>query len=126
MIKKFSHDRAALRRAGQRLAGLLLATVLLGLGAGDVRAAGGTTGTGELGERNLSASTLEIGGTVYHVTQSTIIMDREGNRITLAKLPVRDHDDAPGATELVAGEFSAAEVRGKWVLLRLDLVDVAR
>jgi hypothetical protein len=119
-------NRSNRHRGAHWLAGLALIGALVGAVAGAGSAEGLPNGTGELGERNLSADTLEIGDQVYHVTASAVIMDHEGNHIAFSKLPVRDHDDAPGATEVIAAEFSAIEVRGSWMLQRLELVEAPR
>ncbi len=107
-----------MRVIGRALA-LLTASILATAG---VAVAGGTVkGMGTVVEKDLRAGTISIEGKVYQVSDRTVIRDLEGARISLAQVPVPEAGADGGAVALVAGEFDAVEVRGKRVLVSLDL-----
>lgn len=94
-------------------AGLLLA-------AASPAAAGGRVG--ELVEKDPAASTLTIGRRVYQVTERTVLRGYEGQRITLAEVPVPLAGAEPALRPVVEARYEAVTSRGALVLVSLDLV----
>jgi len=104
-----------LRRLAQATAlGLLLASSGM---AGELK------GFGELDVKDLAASTVVIGSRTYVVTDRSVIRDPKGVRMGLAELPIPHAHEDVNLRPLVTGRFDAQEVRGRLVLLSLDLVD---
>ncbi len=111
------------RRSAKRLGRVVLVALMIGACSAAAWAGGPTEGVDELGVRNLVAKTVEIGAHTYRVTGRTIMLDEEGNTLTLAQLPVPNHDSAPNLRPVVTGRFSATEVAGNLTLIRLELVE---
>lgn len=80
-------------------------------------------GQGDLGRRNLTEKTLEIGGDVYHFTEASVILDRDGKPIALEALDVQDEEGEARLRPVQTARFSAVEVADRYVIQRLELVE---
>lgn len=119
-----SRDRSKRRGAGLiRLCVILLVSAAwIGVAQADAQ----LEGQGDLGQRNLTNGTLEIGGDVYYFTSASIILDRDGKEVALDTLDVQDEGSQPRLHRVQSGRFSAVEVGDRHVIQRLELVEPPR
>jgi len=103
-----------------RLAAFFAALGILVSSAG---LAGELAGFGELDVKDTSASTVVIGSRTYLVTDQSVIRDAKGVRMELDEVPIPHAYEKVNLRPLVTGRFDAQEVRGRLVLITLDLVD---
>lgn len=83
-------------------------------------------GEGILGERNLPEQSLEIGGALYFFGESSVIVGRSGESLTLNDLDVHDEGARPGLLPVLSGRFSATEVGSRYVIQRFELIESPR
>ena len=83
-------------------------------------------GEGILGERNLPEQSLEIGGAVYFFGESSVIVGRSGEILSLEDLDVHDEGARPGLLPVLSGRFSATEVGSRYVIQRFELIESPR
>jgi hypothetical protein len=77
---------------------------------------------GELIEKSPSASTITIGRRVYRVNDRTALRGYDGQRITLADVPVPLEGASDGLRPVVEARYEAVESRHGLVLVSLELV----
>ena len=83
-------------------------------------------GEGVLGERNRLENSLQVGGALYFFDESSVIVGRSGELLTLDELDVHDVDGEPGLRPLISGRFTATEVGTRHVIQRLELIESPR
>lgn len=79
---------------------------------------------GVLEAKDVVGSKLTISGVVYDVTARTRMWDSKGQAVTLEDLvPFDIHQGLFAAEDATAVQIEATEVRGRWLLLSLRVVE---